>query len=142
MITVTYTSVDRVRLVRTFKTLAKAQKFAIRSVGETPEIGSNYAVSGDGVGKIQVSGNVGDMPVGLSGLFPALTADREPTGREMEIALYGDGQPTYRVYGPEAGERMYNTKENDRREEELIAGERARLARWEYRDNSDDSCPF
>lgn len=55
-ITVTYQSIDRYRKRRTFKTLAGARKFAVNWVGENPEMGSTYAVSGDGIGKITVDG--------------------------------------------------------------------------------------
>lgn len=66
MIQVTYTSIDRYRKDSTFKTLAGAQKFATRWVGARPELGTWYAVSGDGVGKITCTGcNIRD-------LFPAL----------------------------------------------------------------------
>lgn len=56
MIKVTYSTIDRFRKTRTFKTLTGARKFAQNWVGKTPEIGSTYAVSGDGVGKITVEG--------------------------------------------------------------------------------------
>lgn len=55
-IKVTYTSIDRVRKVRTFKTIEAAKAFAVQWVGKYPEMGSTYAVSGDGVGKIEVEG--------------------------------------------------------------------------------------
>jgi hypothetical protein len=55
-IKVTYSSIDRVRKSRTFKTLAGAQNWARYWVGKTPELGSGYAVSFDGVGKITVTG--------------------------------------------------------------------------------------
>ena len=64
MITVIYTSVDGARKKRTFKTLKGAQKFAQNWVGERPEIGQWYAVSGDGIGKVTVEG------VTLHTLFP------------------------------------------------------------------------
>jgi hypothetical protein len=55
-ITVTYTSIDRCRTVRTFKTLAGARKFAAEYVGHHPEIGCGYAISSDGIGKVTVKG--------------------------------------------------------------------------------------
>jgi len=55
-IKVRYSSVDRYSKTRTFKTLKFARKFAIDWIGRYPEIGIGYAVSGDGVGKITVSG--------------------------------------------------------------------------------------
>ena len=54
-ITVTYSSIDHFRKTRSFKTIEGARKFAIRCVG-TPDIGSHYAVSFDGIGKITVEG--------------------------------------------------------------------------------------
>jgi len=84
-IVVTYISVDRVTKRRKFKTLAGAQAFAQRWVGETPELGSNYAVSFDGVGTIYVYGAT------LADLFPKL--ERWPTNDEIEARLRGDTQP-------------------------------------------------
>ena len=65
MIIVKYSSIDRVRTLRTFKTLAGARKFAHRCVGAHPEMGFYYAVSGDGIGKIIVAGDAT-----LRDLFP------------------------------------------------------------------------
>ena len=56
MITVFYSSIDGYREKRSFKTLAGARKYAQHRVGKSPEIGSYYAVSGDGVGKVTVDG--------------------------------------------------------------------------------------
>lgn len=63
-IRVRYQSIDRFRKTAKFKTLKGAQRFAHDWVGEHPEIGSHYAVSGDGVGKITVTGAT------LAELFP------------------------------------------------------------------------
>ncbi len=63
-ITVRYSSIDGCSKSRKFKSLKGAQAFAQRYVGKTPEMGGSYAVSGDGVGKIEVTG------VALSALFP------------------------------------------------------------------------
>jgi hypothetical protein len=67
-IVVRYQSIDRFSKTRTFKTLAGAQKFAQNWVGKTPDLGSSYAVSEDGIGKITVSG------ASLLDLFPAIGA--------------------------------------------------------------------
>ena len=56
MIKVKYSSVDRFSKTRSFKTLKGARNFAQHWVGKHPEIGSTYAVSGDGVGKITAEG--------------------------------------------------------------------------------------
>jgi hypothetical protein len=57
-IVLTYTTLDRCYVRRQFKTLAGAQAFGQKYVGEAPEISErfHYAVSADGVGKITVSG--------------------------------------------------------------------------------------
>lgn len=65
-ITVTYTSIDRCRKRRVYKTLEGARKFAHEWVGPHPDMGTGYAVSDDGVGKVEVSG------ASLADLFPAM----------------------------------------------------------------------
>ena len=57
-ITVSYSSIDSYgkRTRRKFRTIWGARDYAKRMVGEHPEIGSHYAVSGDGIGKIEVTG--------------------------------------------------------------------------------------
>lgn len=69
--TVHYESIDSHgrRTTRFFKTLAGARTYAHRQVGETPEMGSHYAISGDGVGKITVEG------ASLFDLFPRCAPD-------------------------------------------------------------------
>jgi hypothetical protein len=70
MIVVTYKSIDRCYKRRSFKTLAGAQGFAHLMVGPHPEIGTifQYAVSSDGIGKVEVRG------ASLEELFPAPAA--------------------------------------------------------------------
>jgi hypothetical protein len=63
-INVVYSSVDGCRTKRTFTTIEAARKFAHHWVGPHPEIGRGYAASGDGIGKITVSG------ASLADLFP------------------------------------------------------------------------
>ncbi len=65
-IVVRFSSVDGCHRRRVFRTLAGAQKFAHARVGPHPDIGQmfQYAVSDDGVGKIEVSG------CSLEELFP------------------------------------------------------------------------
>ncbi len=65
-IKVSYRSIDRCSKTRRFKTLEGAQRFAQEWVGETPELGTGYAVSGDGIGKVTVEG------APLRELFPKL----------------------------------------------------------------------
>lgn len=64
MITVIYSSVDGYREKRTFNALHLARSYAQERIGEHPEMGSFYAISGDGIGKIQVNGAL------LKELFP------------------------------------------------------------------------
>jgi hypothetical protein len=54
MIKIRYSSIDGFRQKKTFKTLKGARDFAQKYVGKYPEMGSDYAVAGDGVGKITV----------------------------------------------------------------------------------------
>lgn len=54
-----------------YKTLKSASAYAIRYVGKTPEIGSSYAASADGVCTVEVSGTLAGEPVKLSDLFAA-----------------------------------------------------------------------
>lgn len=68
-ITVHYLAVDGCKRVHKFKTLKGAQTFAQEYVGETPELGSFYAVSGDGIGRVTVDG------CDLRELFPKLKDD-------------------------------------------------------------------
>jgi hypothetical protein len=55
-IRVIYDSVDHHHEARRFKTMKAAQRFAHRWVGTTPEIGTDYAVSPDGIGRITCEG--------------------------------------------------------------------------------------
>jgi hypothetical protein len=64
LIKVRYSSIDGCGTTRTFKSLEGATNYAQKWVGKHPEIGSSYAVSGDGVGKVQVQG------CSLTDLFP------------------------------------------------------------------------
>lgn len=73
-ITVRYSSVDWYSKTRYFKTIEGARKWAQKMVGERPEISTafQYAVSGDGVGKITVRGAT------LKDLFPGSGDQEEP----------------------------------------------------------------
>ena len=59
-----YRAVDGAGDTRRFRTLGGARKYAHEMVGPHPEIGRTYAVSGDGVGRVQVIGAT------LAELFP------------------------------------------------------------------------
>lgn len=79
-----FSTIDNCRSVKVFKTLAGAQKAAWDRVGKHPEIGSNYAVSGDGVVKVTVAGAT------LKELFP------EPPEEFKLMAgrtIYRNGKP-------------------------------------------------
>ena len=100
-IVVRYSAVDGAKLVRTFKSLAGARRFAVKMVGETPEIGSFYAVDFDGVGKVVVEGCT------LKELFAAPVAKAKAT----PIAQEYDGEYDNDWYDPDAAyERHLETK--------------------------------
>jgi hypothetical protein len=63
-ICVIYTSIDGYCEIRTFQYLEQARTYAQEWIGPHPEEGFNYAVSPDGVGKIEVTG------IELKDLFP------------------------------------------------------------------------
>jgi len=84
-IKVSYRSIDRCSKTRRFKTLEGAQKFAQEWVGETPELGSFYAVSGDGIGRITVEGAT------LTELFPKLA----PSGEGRRCTRYDEYTNSY-----------------------------------------------
>lgn len=63
MIKLYFSTVEGSRWVKQYKTLAGARKAALKQLGP-PEIGSTYAISGDGVCKVQVAGAT------LKELFP------------------------------------------------------------------------
>jgi hypothetical protein len=55
-IKMTYKASDGFTKRGSFKTVAGAKAFAAKWVGETPEVGTTYAVSPDGVGRVTWSG--------------------------------------------------------------------------------------
>jgi hypothetical protein len=72
-IVVRYSSIDRYRERRTFKTLKGAQRYAQHWIGAHPSLGGWYAVSDDGVGKIEVDG------CALRELFPPAVSHQYAT---------------------------------------------------------------
>jgi len=62
---VTYQSIDHFTQTKKYRALSQARRFAQKWIGRHPEIGTSYAVSSDGVGKITVSGDAT-----LNDLFP------------------------------------------------------------------------
>lgn len=71
-IKVKYSSIDGAGIDRIFGSLEDAQKWSHRWVGAHPSIGSTYAVSDDGIGKIEVEGCT------LAELFPEPGQTTEP----------------------------------------------------------------
>jgi hypothetical protein len=69
VITVSYSSVDGHGDSREFTTIEAARKFAHKMVGDAPEYGGSYAVSGDGVGRVTWEGTTGFS------LFPRIRED-------------------------------------------------------------------
>jgi hypothetical protein len=67
VIRVVYSSIDGAKEIQRFGTIAGASEFARKWVGDHPRIGSAYATSNDGIGKIEVAG------ANLKELFPAKT---------------------------------------------------------------------
>lgn len=63
-IKVRYSSVDRHSETREFDTIERAREYAQSWIGRHPEMGRGYAISGDGIGKIEVTGT------NLATLFP------------------------------------------------------------------------
>ena len=63
-IQVAYHSVDGYQETKFYKTLKGAQRYAQRMVGAHPEMGGNYAISGDGVSKVASN-------ISLRELFPS-----------------------------------------------------------------------
>jgi len=55
-ITVRYSAIDGFSRMRKFKTVEGARKFAHRYVGADADLGTSYAVSVDGIGKVTVEG--------------------------------------------------------------------------------------
>ena len=56
MMTIYYSAVDGARITKRFKHLESAREWAQDMVGDNAEIGRFYAVSGDGIGKIECEG--------------------------------------------------------------------------------------
>jgi len=63
-IKVHYTASDGYRETKSFRSIVGASRYSRKTIGDFPEMGSYYAVSGDGVGKITCEG------CKLSDLFP------------------------------------------------------------------------
>lgn len=64
MITIYYSAVDGHSARKQFEKLEDAQKYAYERIGDCPCLSPYYAISDDGVGKIEVMGTT------LSEIFP------------------------------------------------------------------------
>jgi hypothetical protein len=72
VIKITYSSVDGAKEVKRFGTVIGASEYARRWIGDLPTLGSTYVISGDGIGKIEVTG------ASLTDLFPAKLRRKAP----------------------------------------------------------------
>lgn len=88
MIKLRYSSVDRVSKRGSFKTLEGARKWAQRWVGEAPDLGGWYAVSFDGVGKVEVISGCQ-----LVELFPRCAPIEEPDYQPRGVWINGEFWP-------------------------------------------------
>lgn len=79
-ITLRYHAVDGHRTTRVYKTIETARAYAQKMLGECPELGQNYAVSGDGVGTITAEGCT------LIELFPRLVDPLTEARIDAEIS--------------------------------------------------------
>lgn len=66
--TVRYSTVDQVCETKRFTTIEAAREYAQRWIGRFPEIGWSYAISDDGIGKIEV------RVARLADLFPEVVS--------------------------------------------------------------------
>ncbi|WP_171181152.1 hypothetical protein [Ruegeria sp. HKCCD8929] len=80
MITVTYLASDGFTKTETFTTRSEAREFAVHWVGEHPEMGGTYAISGDGVGRITAEG------ISINDLFQKEVTDLKTQGTEHHDA--------------------------------------------------------
>jgi hypothetical protein len=86
MVTVRVSTVDRFSKTGKFKTLAGAQRFAQKWIGEAPDISFQwrYAVSNDGIAKATVFGDIDGKPVSVFDVFPK--SDRPEEENEVRMA--------------------------------------------------------
>jgi len=81
VIKIRYSAVDGFSKRKSFKSLKGARKYAIEMLGKYPSFGSYYAVSDDGVGKIEVISGVK-----LRDLFGDEGGNPDPVIDELEAA--------------------------------------------------------
>jgi len=56
MITIHYSTIDRINRTTKFSSLEAAREYAHKWIGKSPCLSPHYAVSDDGIGKIEVEG--------------------------------------------------------------------------------------
>jgi len=96
VITIHFKSIDGYRGRRSFKALAAAKKYAVKLVGENPEIGSFYAVAGDGVVRITADG------ARIADLFPQPEAAPRARHCTCEVSQVYGGDCIHTLAGEEA----------------------------------------
>ena len=102
-IKITRQSCDGFRDTRTFKTIEGARKFAVKYVGDHPEMGGDYAVSCDGIATIRVHG------VTLRELFEGETKVSDTAEYEVRRESDGDDWFVYVVYFGECRLKAFGT---------------------------------
>ena len=94
-ITMRYRSLDHYSVTRHFTTLEGARKCAWKWVGETPSVslGFSYAVSDDGIGKVEVSGaTFAEVFPRLAEELTAATAFHDDLRFDPVLALFSGPQ--------------------------------------------------
>lgn len=116
-ITVRYSAIDGFSKSRSFKTLAAARRFAVGYVGEHPEIGSYYAVAGDGVGKVTVRGaTLAELFGGEAGSDYRIEAQFDGGDDVFYVVMLGDRKLGAYDTRREAEEHVYLAREDERTE--------------------------
>ena len=103
IIQITRQACDGFRDTRTFKTIKGARKFAVKYVGDRPEMGGDYAVSRDGIATIRVHG------VTLRELFEGETKVSNTAEYEVQRESDGDDWFVYVVYVGEYRLKAFGT---------------------------------
>ena len=127
MIKIRYSAVDGFNKLKSFKTLKGARKYAQEMLGKYPSFGNYYAVSDDGVGKIEVLG-VGcklrdlfgdepgatpvsddeDMEAAFEAFQLARAEEREQAEIKAEAEKYERAYRAYRAAGCTCSEQQLN----------------------------------
>ncbi len=116
-----YSSIDGVRKTFRFQSLAGARAKALSLLGPNADLGSYYAVSPDGVGKVEVTG------CALAELFSDPKAPAKP---DYFTVSCDDGN--YPHSGPAYAYEAQAQASLNQSSDEEIASYRLRIARWSY----------